>query len=231
MPIESNPEVINAYIEKLGFPTALYKAYDVLSTEDWALEMVPRPVVGVVMLFPIKAASEAHRKEEAERIAKDGQVVSDKLFYMKQTVGNACGTIGLLHIVSNLSTLTGGEVSLAEGSFFEKFVSDNLKKNPDERAEALEKDDSIEEVHEAVAQEGQSEVVEDTWQHFIAFVNKEGHLYELDGRKDGPINHGATSDATLLEDSVKVVREFMARDPGELRFTIVAIAANTGDDE
>ena len=29
---------------------------DVLSTEDWALEMVPRPVIAVLMLFPIKEA-------------------------------------------------------------------------------------------------------------------------------------------------------------------------------
>jgi len=35
----------------------------------------------------------------------------------------------------------------------------------------------------------------------------------------------------LLQEAVKVVQQFMARDPGELRFTIVAIAANTGDDE
>ncbi len=26
--------------------------------------------------------------------------------------------------------------------------------------------------------------------HFIAFVQREGSLYELDGRKAGPINHG-----------------------------------------
>lgn len=44
--------------------------------------------------------SEKHRKEEAERIEKDGQTVSKGLYYLKQTVGNACGTIGLVHVVA-----------------------------------------------------------------------------------------------------------------------------------
>ena len=35
--------------------------------------------------------------------------------------------------------------------------------------------------------------------HFIALVEKGGHLYEMDGRKDGPINHGATSAETFLQ--------------------------------
>lgn len=59
----------------------------------------------------------------------------------------------------------------------------------------LLQDDEIEEVHEEAAQEGQSEQIAqgevDT--HFVCFVEKEGHLYELDGRKSFPINHGPRS--------------------------------------
>lgn len=89
--------------------------------------MVPRPVVAVLFLYPIKEASEKRRAEEAERIRTEGgcppplarlncveaaltalrgdgsagQTVSDNVFYMKQFVGNACGTIGLLHAACN----------------------------------------------------------------------------------------------------------------------------------
>jgi ubiquitin carboxyl-terminal hydrolase L3 len=38
-----------------------------------------------------------------------------------------------------------------------------------------------------------------------------GHLYELDGRRQGPVNHGPSSDDTLLEDAVKVVQSFIER--------------------
>lgn len=45
----------------------------------------------------------------------------------------------------------------------------------------------------------------------------DGVLYELDGRKEGPVPHGPTSSATLLQDACAVVKQFMDRDPGELR--------------
>jgi ubiquitin carboxyl-terminal hydrolase L3 len=82
-----------------------------------------------------------------------------------------------------------------------------------------------------VVAQGQSAVVEDTWNHFVAFIEKDGCLYELDGRKEFPINHGATSSETLLEDSAKVVRGYMDRDPEELRFTMLALAPANSDEE
>ena len=44
-----------------------------------------------------------------------------------------------------------------------------------------------------------------------------------DGRKSGPINHGPTTKDTLLEDAAKVCKEYMARDPGEIGFSMVAL--------
>ena len=59
---------------------------------------------------------------------------------------------------------------------------------------------------------------------FFLLRHVDGCLYELDGRKSFPINHGPSSSDTLLEDACKVVRKFMERDPDEVRFTIVALA-------
>ena len=70
--------------------------HDVLSTDDWALAMVGQPVLAVLFLFPVKDVSEAHRREEAERVKREGQVVSPQVFYMTQEIGNACGTVRLL---------------------------------------------------------------------------------------------------------------------------------------
>jgi hypothetical protein len=51
--------------------------------------------------FPVSEASEKHRAEEFEAITKSGQVVDPSVWHTAQTVGNACGTVGLLHAVLN----------------------------------------------------------------------------------------------------------------------------------
>lgn len=205
-------------------PTELVQWCDVMSLDDWALEMVPQPCVGVGFVFPVSAASEKHRGEEEARIAAGGQTVSPKVYHCLQTVSNACGTICMLHCVANADLpLTG---------FWAKFLADTKDQSGQQRAEALEGSVEIEAAHVASAEEGQSKQVDDADNvnnHFIAFSLVDGCVYELDGRKARPINHGPSSPATFLVDVAKVCREFMARDPEEVRFTVVALAAPGAD--
>ena len=44
-----------------------------------------------------------YEEEQKERIKKAGQTVSTSVYFTKQTIGNACGTIGLLHALANNS--------------------------------------------------------------------------------------------------------------------------------
>lgn len=74
LPVESNPPVMNAFLKKMGWPTELLRFCDVLSTEDWALSMLAPPVKAIMLLYPIKAAAEEHRREQAARIEAEGQV-------------------------------------------------------------------------------------------------------------------------------------------------------------
>ncbi|CAM9896443.1 unnamed protein product [Chrysoparadoxa australica] len=222
---------MNKFIGKMGWDTSKYAFTDVFSTEEWALAMVPRPVLAVVMLFPIKDSTEAHRAEECEKIKAAGQVVSDKVYYMKQTVGNACGTVGILHALGKYfidlhwdgNALGDRGVMCSNGSYLERFMDKTAAMTPDQIAVYLEEDEELECSHTAAASEGQTEAPPPEQKMDTHFV--EGCLYELDGRKEFPINHGPTSPDTLLVDACNVVQQFMARDPGEMRFTIVALAA------
>jgi len=192
---------------------------EILSPE--LLDMVPQPVYAVLCLFPISEASEKHKAEEAASIEKNGQVTSKNVYFTKQTIGNACGTVGLVHaILNNAKTL-----QLDNDKFFAKFLESTLKANPDDRAQLLEDNEDIEVEHQAVAAEAKSDVsheVNDNL-HFNAFVCVDCHIYELDGRKVTPVNHGKSSPATLLQDAVKVIQGFMARDPKDIRFNMVAL--------
>jgi|JI9StandDraft_2_1071091.scaffolds.fasta_scaffold719032_2 ubiquitin carboxyl-terminal hydrolase L3 len=68
MPLESNPEVINTYISKMGLKTELWNFTELLSTEDWGLEMVPKPVLGILMLYEETPAQNAFKDVEAAQL-------------------------------------------------------------------------------------------------------------------------------------------------------------------
>ena len=62
MALESNPEVINEYIQKLGFDTSEFQFHDLFSCEQWAQDMIKKPCLGLLLVFPITKAQQEHSK-------------------------------------------------------------------------------------------------------------------------------------------------------------------------
>ncbi|TPX68740.1 hypothetical protein SpCBS45565_g02937 [Spizellomyces sp. 'palustris'] len=209
-PLESNPTVMNKYMERL---VEIFTVDTFLPSglDEELLQFIPRPAVAVY---------EQYRLSEEERLRREGQVVSPHIYFVRQTIPNACGTIGLLHALANNTDL----LTLREGPL--KRILDQTKDNtPEERARVLELSVDLASVHDESSQEGQTAAPpreQDIDTHFICFVQKDGNLYEMDGRKPFPINHGDCDD--LLLDSVKVIKQFMERDPDNLNFTVIALA-------
>ncbi|XP_050555038.1 ubiquitin carboxyl-terminal hydrolase isozyme L3 [Spodoptera frugiperda] len=223
IPLESNPEVMNKFLQKLGVPSQ-WSIVDVMGLEPEMLSWVPRPVLSVMLLFPITDAYEEHKQKEESDILSKGQEVSSNIFYMKQFISNACGTVALVHSVANNTD----KIVLADGHM-KKFLDEAKDMDAPARGKLLEKSDGIIQAHKELAQEGQTNTPsaeEPVNHHFITFVHKDGFLYELDGRKAFPVNHGPTTPDSLLEDAAKVCQAFMARDPNEVRFTVIALAAS-----
>ncbi|KAK2498423.1 hypothetical protein MC885_001683 [Smutsia gigantea] len=234
-PMEINPEMLNKVLARLGV-TGQWRFVDVLGLEEEALGSVPAPACALLLLFPLTAQHENFRKKQIEELK--GQEVSPKVYFMKQTIGNACGTIGLIHAVAN----NQDKLEFEDGSVLKQFLSETEKLSPEDRAKCFEKNEAIQAAHDAVAQEGQCRVNANTYQshaaqarpvfplvddkvnfHFILFNNVDGHLYELDGRMPFPVNHGTSSEDSLLQDAAKVCREFTEREQGEVRFSAVAL--------
>ena len=141
---------------------------------------------------------------------------------MYQYANNACGTVGILHSIMNIVEKHPDLVRPA--SYLHQFYLDTKDKTPKERGEHLVSNNSIEEAHKKAVEKGDTEVEEQVNTHFICFVEVAGDLYELDGRKEFPINHGPTSSENLLMDSCREIMKFMDRDPEELRFTTLVLA-------
>ncbi|KAJ3152492.1 Ubiquitin carboxyl-terminal hydrolase isozyme L3 [Geranomyces variabilis] len=227
IPLEANPEVMNKYSQRLGVSSA-WSFTDVWGLDDDLLAFIPRPVRAVVLLFPITEKYEEFRRAEEAQIREDGQIVSPHVFFVRQTIGNACGTIGLLHALVN----NADELELNDGPL-KDIIAQTRDLSPDERASVLETSAALARVHEESSQEGQTVAPprdSDVDLHFICIVQKEGRIYELDGRKPFPIDHGpmtSTSggtDGDVLMDAVRVIKQFTARDPDNLNFTVIAFA-------
>jgi len=222
LPLESNPEVMNKFLAGMGVPEP-WQIVDVYGLDSELLAMVPQPVLALLLLFPTSDKYEEHRMQQDAELKEKGQVVSPNVFYMKQFLRNTCGTVALIHAVAN----NVDKITLGDGSL-KQFLEESKDLSPDERGELLQKNEEVITAHQTLSQEGQSEVPEASEPsnfHFAAFVCKDGQLYELDGRKSFPINHGPTSPDTLLQDGAEVIREYMLRDPDDIRFTVVALAA------
>lgn len=224
LPLEANPEILTEYSYKLGMPTEL-AFHDILGTEDWALDMLPKPIYGIVLLFPISEASEVERKRTPCATG------SDVSYFMHQTVGNACGTIAVLHALANLDKT--GTVKCSRESYVARMIQLTNSMTPEERGKWLERDPDIELKHLETESMGQSaaptdmNVEIDT--HFIAFVmGLDGQtVYELDGRRTGPVAR-ATCDSQQDFGSrvLHVIKtEYMDRNPSDIRFSLLALSS------
>ncbi|KAL6771494.1 hypothetical protein ACKKBG_A26600 [Auxenochlorella protothecoides x Auxenochlorella symbiontica] len=179
VPLESNPEVLTSFAANLGADVSNFQFTDVWGLDPDLLAMVPRPVLAVILLFPMEAApSSRGAASEADDFALQS------LWYTKQTIGNACGTIAVLHALLNNTE----DVALAPGSFLARFREATAAKTPAERAAYLEDppDASVDitSSHAAAAQAGSTaapEATADIDLHFVTFVEHGGRLYELDG--------------------------------------------------
>ncbi|XP_004245809.1 ubiquitin carboxyl-terminal hydrolase 3-like [Solanum lycopersicum] len=224
LPLEANPDVMNQFLWSRGVPPDEVECYDVYGLDEELLGMVPKPVLAVLFLYPLTSQSEAERvQQDSEIKVKDP---TSTIYFMKQTVGNACGTIGLLHAIGNITS----EIKLDEGSFLDKFFKSTACMDPMERASFLESDTEIEVAHSVAATAGDTEVPVNVDTHFICFTCVDGQLYELDGRKSRPISHGASTPSSLLQDAAKVIQKMMQKNPDSMNFNIIAISKRVKGD-
>ncbi|KAI1796590.1 cysteine proteinase [Ganoderma leucocontextum] len=229
IPLESNPEVLTEWAVNAGLVGSLAHFEDIYGLDSELLGMVSQPVKAVILLFPITDVYEQKRREEDERIAAEGQPGLDPtVFWMKQTISNACGTMALLHALINSDVTFGPE------SPIEQFIDICKDKTPLERAKILETTSLFANIHADAASGGQTAVPAnlDTDLHFTCFVRAPSaetntpvgptHLVELDGRRAGPIDRGVSEN--FLNDVAKIVKEKYIAHTASMQFSLIALS-------
>jgi len=218
-PLESNPDVFNSYMAKLGVP-ATWQFNDVFGFDPELLMMIPQPCAAFILLFPITEKTEKFRHEQEESLKSEERAANVK--WMKQTIGNACGTIGILH------SLINSNIPMNDGSIMANFLANCNGKSGEEIGKMLEESHEIANLHKVTgsssANQTQADETTQVHDHFVALVHVDGSIYELDGRKNRPICHGPSSAETFVSDAAEVCKKFISLDPESTKFAAVALS-------
>jgi ubiquitin carboxyl-terminal hydrolase L3 len=89
----------------LGVTEGEVQFCDVYGLDDELLAMVPQPVLAVIFLYPLTSVDD--KVEEYDPSATSttgGKDLSKNVYFTKQTVGNACGTVGVIHAIGNAAS-------------------------------------------------------------------------------------------------------------------------------
>jgi ubiquitin carboxyl-terminal hydrolase L3 len=230
MPLEGNPEVLNKYIKNLGVKNDNYEFVEIIGFDEELLEFVPQPVSAVLLIFPITEDHEQHRHKEFEEAEHSPPDYSQAIYFLKQTVGNACGSIAVIHAIAN--NLEKFQLDLHKP--LAQFLETTKLMTPEQRAEHLKHAMDMATANDNIAEEGESRVIdrdEHVNLHFVCFVNVNNELYELDGRHPHPIKHtveiqpGQSLD--LLRSSKDVILKLIENAGGDIRFSMMALTKST----
>jgi len=220
--LESNPAVMTQYAQKLGVSDR-WSFSDCWGLDSDALKHVPAPCVGCIFLYPFSQVEARKRALGARRGCEVPGV-----WHMKQLVGNACGAVAIMHTVMNTLDRVG-----AGAGFLSEFGASTKAANAHERGKLFAP--ALRQVHSELAAQGQTAAPHakaDLDFHFISLVEVQGHLYELDGNNDGPLDCGALgADETFLEAAVRHVKAAYIAPFPESHFSLITLGPKQHDAE
>ncbi|KAH9475081.1 Ubiquitin carboxyl-terminal hydrolase isozyme L3 [Psilocybe cubensis] len=233
--LENNPEAVNPLAYDLGLSKEL-AFHDVYSISDpELLSLIPRPALALLVIIPLTPTwKETREREDGAKGEYTGSGESEPVIWFKQTIHNACGSYGLIHCVLNSPE---ARKKIIPGSEFERILHKAIPLKMKERAAVLEESDVLEAAHEAAAKLGDTippadaEEAHRQGHHFVAFVKaKDGHLWELEGVRKGPLDRGAlANDEDVLSEAalnkgLGRLMEIEREKGGDLRFSCLALA-------
>lgn len=116
-----------------------------------------------------------------------------------------------------------------------KLLNDSVPLKPLERADLLYESQALESAHQEAASGGDTSAPDADASvdlHYVCFVKSEkGHLWELDGRRKGPLDRGLldSKEDVLSEKALELgVRSFLKREAeaggGDLRFSLIVLS-------
>ncbi|KXJ05354.1 Ubiquitin carboxyl-terminal hydrolase isozyme L5, partial [Exaiptasia diaphana] len=179
------------------------------------------PVHGLIFLFKWRQG-----EESVGTVVQDSRSLG--IFFAKQVITNACATQAILSVLLNT---THPDIDIGPNlSSFKEFSNtfDSALKGL-----SLTNSDVIRSVHNSFSRQQMFEFdakipqKDDDVYHFVAYVPINGRLYEIDGLKDGPIDHGACTYENWLNVCSPIIEARMQKySSEEIRFNLMAIISD-----
>lgn len=233
--IESDPEAFTELARKNFQLPQNWGFCEIFGFEPDLLAMIPKPCVGVLLLFDCncKPLLEINKKamKKANKSKEKSQAAWKDLFFVNQLVGRSCGGLGVLHLMANALPAIGLDKDAA--STVPSFVHAHSQASPKERGVAyvaLAKSEKLNYMAASSAQHVDFTVPtldshdKSAHPHFIAFLPHKGGLWELDPSMAMPFFHGECNEDNFLEKTVRVIQEkFIASNPNSTCLCMMAL--------
>ncbi|XP_028163530.1 ubiquitin carboxyl-terminal hydrolase calypso [Ostrinia nubilalis] len=225
--LESDPGLFTLLLEDFGVKgVQVEEIYDLHKPLE-------SPVYGFIFLFRWIEERRSRRKfvEQIESFVRDEETINN-IFFAQQMVPNSCATHALLSILLNCPNLHLGET-------LSRLKHHTLGMNPENKGWAIGNTPELACAHNSHAipqarKKTDKNAGVSTGRftgeayHFVSFVPINGHLFELDGLKPYPTDHGPwAGDEDWTDKFRRVMAERLGRDAGEqvhdIRFNLMAV--------
>ncbi|VDN91591.1 unnamed protein product [Brugia pahangi] len=215
--IESDPGVFTELIR--GFGVSGVQVEELYSLDKQLFSDL-KPVHGLIFLFKWRAGEEPC-----------GSLVLDnnRVFFAQQVIQNACATQALINLLLNTKTESG----IVLGPILEEFKSFTQNFDPMNRGLCLGNSEPIRKVHNSFSRQHLFELdikapeKEDNY-HFITYIPVDGHIYELDGLREAPLDLGTIREGEDWLDAVRPIINARIRkySAGEIHFNLMAVISD-----
>jgi hypothetical protein len=110
-------------MQLMGVTEQVVDFVDIFGLDDELLAMVPQPAHAVILLYPVGAGMDERRQQQfpANYLPPGGDI-----WYLPQTVGNACATVALLHAFANLPNNLRTKLFNENGSILYSIILVNI---------------------------------------------------------------------------------------------------------
>ncbi|CAK1580277.1 unnamed protein product [Parnassius mnemosyne] len=225
--LESDPGLFTLLLEDFGVKgVQVEEIYDLHKPFE-------SPVYGFIFLFRWIEERRSRRKfvEQIESFVRDEETINN-IFFAQQMVPNSCATHALLSILLNCPNLHLGET-------LSRLKHHTLGMNPENKGWAIGNTPELACAHNSHAiPQARKKTDKNAGvptgrftgeaYHFVSFVPINGHLFELDGLKPYPTDHGPwATDEDWTDKFRRVMAERLGRDAGEqvhdIRFNLMAV--------